>query len=274
LIHSAFYRFVRLRDPFQVAVRVRELAHALMGSIIVAGEGINGTVAGEVDAINSFEHALRTDAALDNAFAAMQFKRSDCTTSPFGRMKVHLKDRIVAFGEADEAVFGDRTTAVSPNEWRELIARDDVVVIDNRNSFEYRLGRFENAIDPKVSRFRDFQKYVESHADEWKRDGKSVAMYCTGGIRCERVAPWMQRLGLNVFELDGGILNFFQSMPDAECDWRGECFVFDNRIAIDTKLKQTETTIEAVYEAEPDGEWRIARAKRLSDAVSDVGEDA
>jgi UPF0176 protein len=273
LVHSAFYRFVRLRDPAQAAVRVRELAHALTGSIIVAAEGINGTVAGEVEVVNDFERALRTDAAFSDAFGEIQFKRSYCKTPPFGRMKVHLKDRIVAFGEPDAAVFDEHRTAVSPSEWRELIARDDVVVIDNRNSFEYRLGRFENAIDPNVSHFRDFENFVQSHADDWKRDGKTVAMYCTGGIRCERVAPWMQRLGLNVFELDGGILNYFQQMPDAERDWQGECFVFDNRVALDTKLKQTDTPIEAVYEAEPDGAWRIARAKRLRDAVGGDAED-
>ncbi len=273
LIHSAFYRFARLHDPAQVAVRVRELAHALTGSIIVASEGINGTVAGDTEAVNEFEKTLRTDPTFADAFREMQFKRSGCTTPPFGRMKVHLKDRIVAFGDPDASVFGERTTAVSPSQWRELIARDDVVVIDNRNSFEYRLGRFENAIDPKVSHFSDFANYVEAHADDWRREGKSVAMYCTGGIRCERVAPWMQRLGLKVFELDGGILNYFQQMSDAERDWQGECFVFDNRVAIDTKLNETETPIEAVYEAEPDGAWRIARAKRLREAVGDVEDE-
>jgi UPF0176 protein len=273
-IHSAFYQFVRIADVERFVVRIREIASELTGSIIVASEGINGTVAAEVQRVESFENALRSDAAFGGAFARIVFKRSECKTAAFGRMKVHLKDRIVAFGEADDAVFGERTTAVSPQVWRELIARDDVVVIDNRNSFEYRLGRFENAIDPGVSHFRDFQRYVESNADEWKRDGKAVAMYCTGGIRCERVAPWMQQLGLKVYELDGGVLNYFQQMPDAEREWRGECFVFDNRVALDTKLQQTTTSIEAVYEAEPDGAWRIARAKRLRDAVSDDGEDA
>jgi UPF0176 protein len=274
LVHSAFYRFVRLTHAERIAAHLREIATELTGSVIVAPEGINGTIAGEVQHVESFENAVRTDSAFANAFEHIVFKRSECTTPPFGRMKVHLKDRIVAFGDADDAMFSERTTAVSPNEWRELIARDDVVLIDNRNSFEHRLGRFENAINPNVSHFRDFQSYVESHADEWKRDGKSVAMYCTGGIRCERVAPWMQRLGLKVFELEGGILNFFQQIPDAERDWKGECFVFDNRVALDTKLKQTDTPIEAVYEAEPDGAWRIARAKRLREAVAEDSEDA
>lgn len=268
LVHTAFYRFVRLRDAALVAARVRELACSLKGSIIVATEGINGTVAGRVDAVDAFEQSLQSDAVLLDAFSGMAFKRSGCATPPFGRMKVHLKDRIVAFGDTDEAVFAARTTAVSPEAWRELIARDDVVVIDNRNSFEYRLGRFDSAINPDVSHFQDFQRYVETNADTWQREGKAVAMYCTGGIRCERVAPWMQRLGLKVYELDGGVLNYFQQIPDAQREWQGECFVFDNRIALDVRLEETKTTIESVYEAEPDGAWRIARARRLRDAVA------
>ncbi len=276
MLHSAFYRFVRLREPERVAARLRALAreHALTGSVIVAAEGINGTVAGTREAIDAFEHALQNDRLFEGAFAKLGFKRSECSTPPFGRMKVHVKDRIVAFGDADDAVFGERTTSVNPQAWRELIARDDVVVIDNRNSFEYRLGRFENAIDPKVSHFSDFEAFVQTNADGWKRAGKTVAMYCTGGIRCERVAPWMQRLGLKVVELDGGILNYFQQMPDAARDWKGECFVFDNRVALDTKLKQTSTRLEQVYEGETDGEWRIARAKRLRDSVTDDAEVA
>jgi UPF0176 protein len=269
VIHSAFYKFVRLADAAFVAVRVRELgeAHGLTGSIIVAREGINGAVAGASENVESFETKLVTDAQLDRAFEGIPFKHSSSEIAPFARLKVALKNEVVAFGAPDDAVFAPRSTAVSPAAWRELIARDDVVVIDNRNSFEFRLGRFENAIDPKVSHFRDFENFVTSHAETWKREGKTVAMYCTGGIRCERVAPWMQRLGLKVAELDGGILNYFAMMPDAERDWRGECFVFDNRIALDTKLQPTNTSLEQVYEGEADGEWRIARAKRLRDAV-------
>ncbi len=263
IVHSAFYRFVRIPDAAEIAHRVQRLCTKLTGSVTVAGEGINGAVAGLEQNVSEFESGLRSV----TGFAELSFKRSECKTPPFGRMKVQVKDRIVAFGDVDESVFGERTTAVSPDVWRELIGRDDVVVIDNRNSFEYRLGRFANAVDPKVSHFSDFSNYVESHVDEWKREGKTVAMYCTGGIRCERVAPWMKTKGLNVVELDGGILNYFATMKDAERDWQGECFVFDNRIALDTKLRETETTEEQVYEGEADGEWRIARARRLRDSV-------
>jgi UPF0176 protein len=141
------------------------------------------------------------------------------------------------------------------------------VVLDNRNRFEFRLGRFKGAIDPQVSHFRDFPRFVEAHVPAWRAEGKQVAMYCTGGIRCEKTSAWMQGLGLTVHELQGGILNYFAGLPDAARDWQGECFVFDNRIALDTRLQQTTTSAETVYAGEPDAAWRLARAKRLDAAV-------
>jgi len=260
-VHCAFYRFVTLDDADAVAARLRELTAGVLGSILVASEGINGTVAGPVAALDAFESALQDDPLFRGRFAGMAFKRSACTTAPFGRMKVHVKPEIVAVGVPAAPV--PESSSLSPAEWREFIARGDVVVLDNRNSFEYRLGRFKGAIDPQVANFRDFPKFVEAHAREWAGQGKRVAMYCTGGIRCEKTAGWMQGLGLEVYQLEGGILNYFQSMPDAAQDWQGECFVFDNRIALDTRLQETVTTLEDVYDGEPDGAWRIERARRL-----------
>ena len=263
----AFYRFVTLANPDAVAARLRELTRGLTGSILVAHEGINGVLAGSALALDAFERALAADAAFNGQFVGVIFKRSACKTAPFARMKVHCKKEIVAFGVDGVDPSFDHTRSLSPQAWRELIAQDDVVVIDNRNSFEYRLGRFKSAIDPKVPNFRDFPKYVQASAAQWKAQGKRIAMYCTGGIRCEKSGAWMRGLGLDVFQLEGGILNYFQSMPDAEKDWQGECFVFDNRIALDTQLQETETTLAQVYEGEPDGEWRMVRARRL-DAAS------
>ena len=136
------------------------------------------------------------------------------------------------------------------------------------NSFEYRLGRFRNAIDPEVENFRDFPEYVLAHLAEWKAAGKRVAMYCTGGIRCEKTSAWMRQFDIEVLQLQGGILNYFLQMPDAEKDWQGECFVFDNRIALDTRMQETQTTLEEVYEAEPDAEWRLRRARQLDGSGS------
>ena len=266
LWHIAFYRFATLPDPEAVAARLRELTLELTGSILVAQEGVNGVLAGPAAALDAFEQALMFDAAFDGQFNDTVFKRSACKTAPFARMKVHCKKEIVAFGVAGVSP-ASSVSSVSPQAWRELIAQHDVVVIDNRNSFEYRLGKFKSAIDPQVANFRDFPNYIEANAEAWKAQGKRVAMYCTGGIRCEKSSTWMRDQGLEVFQLQGGILNYFQSMPDAEKDWDGECFVFDNRIALNTKLQETDTTLEQVYDAEPDGQWRIARARRL-DAAS------
>lgn len=267
LFHIAFYHFATLDDPDAIAAHLRSLTKHLLGSILVAPEGINGVLAGSAAALDAFERALVCDAVFDSKFAGIVFKRSGCRTAPFGRIKVHRKNEIVALGIPDATVTGSRSreTHVSPDAWRTLIAREDVVVLDNRNSFEYRLGRFKGAVNPQVTHFRDFPGYVKSHAPQWKASGKKVAMYCTGGIRCEKTGDWMQELGLEVFQLDGGILNFFQAMPDAEKDWEGECFVFDNRIALDTRLEETDTTPEEVYKDEPDGEWRLQRARRLQE---------
>ncbi len=271
IFHSAFYKFVPLEEPDRIVADLRALAmtHNLLGSILVATEGINGMVAGAENDVDKFQAALLND----TRFAGMPFKRSPCKTAPFGRLKVYKKPEIVPLGI--EGVDARNTGIdVSPAEWRKLIAEDDVVLLDNRNSFEFRLGRFKNAIDPGVTNFRDFPNYVKEHAAEWKAEGKRVAMYCTGGIRCEKTSAWMRDLDMEVFQLQGGILNYFKEMPDAEKEWDGECFVFDNRVALDTSLKETATTVEDVYNGEPDGEWRLKRAKELDKDAQDGEEGA
>jgi UPF0176 protein len=269
MIHTAFYRFTPLADPGQVAVLLRELLSRpefadLKGSILLAGEGINGMLAGAPDLVERIEQALLHDPAFAGAFTGMAFKRSACTTPPFGRMKVQVKREIVPLGI--DGVDARRTGInVSPREWRELLKDPDLVLLDNRNSFEYRVGHFEGAIDPGVENFRDFPAYVRAHAQEWKAQGKRVAMYCTGGIRCEKTSAWMLDMDLPVYQLEGGILNYFQQMPDAQLDWRGECFVFDNRVAVDTHLQEAATTLDDVYG--DDDAWRLARARRLEDSA-------
>ncbi len=273
LLHIAFYKFVPIADVDAVATRLREVTQGLHGSILVAAEGINGMLASSAQELNVFENALQTDAAFkDNkgtdAFANIVFKRTECVTKPFARMKVHAKKEIVPLGisgvDAPGRMADIEKTNVSPQAWRELIQQDDVVLLDNRNSFEFRLGHFEGAIDPNVVNFRDFPEYVKAHAEQWKTENKKVAMYCTGGIRCEKSSVWMQDLGLDVYQLEGGILNYFKHIPDADKDWKGECFVFDNRVALDTHLHETDTTVDDVYENEPDGAWRLERALHLA----------
>ena len=269
LLHSAFYRFVAIADPVAAADALRVLAHDLTGSIVLAHEGINGTVAGAPEAVARFEAALQAPELLDSTLQGMPFKHSACTTPPFGRMKVSVKPEIVAPGLPDTAAVPDERDAshLSPAAWRELLARDDLVLLDNRNHFEVRLGRFRGAIDPQVHNFRDFVAWVQSHAPAWRAAGRPVAMYCTGGIRCDKTAPWLRELGLEVWQLDGGILNYFRQLPDAQRDWDGECFVFDNRVALDTGLRETATTPHQVFDpSHPDEAWRLQRALRLDDA--------
>ena len=267
LLHSAFYRFVPLADPSAAADALRALARELTGSIVVAHEGVNGTVAGTPAAVAAFEAALQE--ALDGTLRGMAFKHSACATPPFGRLKVGVKPEIVALGLPGTLPAPDERDAshLSPAAWRELLARDDVVLLDNRNHFEVRLGRFRGAVDPEVHNFRDFVAWVQAHAGEWRAARRPVAMYCTGGIRCDKTAPWLRDLGLEVYQLDGGILGYFQQLPDADRDWEGECFVFDNRVALDTRLRETATTAEQVFDpAHADEAWRLQRARRLDEA--------
>lgn len=305
LLHSAFYRFVHLADPEAAAGELRDLGRVLGlgGSVIVATEGVNGTVAGPAAQVEEFERRLRTGAVLHGALSGLIFKRSACTQPPFGRFKVSVKPEIVALGlpPADGAPLHalpdeQDPSHLSPAAWRELLARGDAVVLDNRNHFEFRLGHFRGAVDPGVHHFRDFVRFVEQHALAWRAQGRPVAMYCTGGIRCDKTAPWMRSLGLEVFQLEGGILNYLQHAQADDCAggaggavadvgdpvsdagaaatvasaaaWQGECFVFDRRIALDAHLRETGTTPEQVFDpAHPDEAWRLQRARRLDEAA-------
>ena len=268
LLHSAFYRFTVLPDPVAAANALRALALGLHGSITVASEGINGAVCGAPAAVQAFEAALRRSATLDGAFQGMHFKHSACVTAPFARLKVLVKPECVALG-----LPGDTTlpapdmhdaSHLSPLAWRELLGREDVVLLDNRNHFEYRLGHFHGAADPQVRHFRDLVAYVQDRAPAWRAARTPVAMYCTGGVRCDKTAPWLRSLGLEVLQLDGGILNYFAQLHDANREWRGECFVFDKRIALDSHLQETATTAEQVFNTQDPGEaWRLERARRL-----------
>lgn len=257
LLHSSFYRFTPMADPtgFAQWLRARGAALQLGGVVLVAEEGLSAAIAGEAADVQALETELQALPGL----AGLHCKHNVCERRPFSRFKVSVKREIVAFGVP--GVKGDATdTHVSPQRWRELLDDPGTVVLDNRNTFEFRLGRFRGAVDPGVAHFRDFPAYVAAHRDEWR--GKTVAMYCTGGIRCEKTAAWMQAQGLTVAQLDGGILNFLASFPDAARDWEGECYVFDKRIAIDAAGRETGTTAEQVFTLPADA-WRLARAKRL-----------
>jgi UPF0176 protein len=267
-LHSAFYRFTPVADPVAAAAALRALAAGLFGSITVATEGLNGAVSGAQGAVLRFEQALQAPDFLEGAFHGMAFKRSACVTPPFARLKVLVKPEIVALalpGGGDLPAPDERDAShLSPAAWRALLATGDAVLLDNRNHFEFRLGHFKGAVDPQVRHFRDLVDHVHQHVEAWRASGRPVAMYCTGGIRCDKTAPWLRSLGLQVLQLDGGILNYFATLPDAAADWQGECFVFDKRVALDSRLQETATTAEQVFDTNDPGEaWRLARALRL-----------
>jgi UPF0176 protein len=264
IYHIAFYRFVPLADAQGVVNIVRELAAALMGAVLIAPEGINGTLAGSAAQLDEFERALAADPRLAKLFSGMRFQRTKCLTAPFQRLKVHLKAEIVQIGVDD--VDPNALPAginVSPQDWDALIAREDVVLIDNRNHFEFELGRFSGALDPGVSRYQDFARFMSENLPLWQAQGKQIAMYCTGGIRCEKTSAWLATQKVSAFQLDGGILNYLRVKDGAASAWDGACFVFDNRMALDKNLCEQEFAPEAVYNT-PEDAWRLARAQRLA----------
>lgn len=232
---AAFYRFVSLPDyralrP-SISKRCEELG--LMGTILLAAEGINGTVAGpEYEVRRLFEWL-----AGDERFANLDYKESWCGRPPFYRMKVRLKKEIVSMGLEGIDPAARAGKYVTPEEWNALIRREDVRVIDTRNEYEVRLGRFEGAENPHTRSFRDFPKWAYAHLDP--ATDRHVAMYCTGGIRCEKATAYLIGMGFeNVYHLDGGILNYLERIDPGDSAWQGDCFVFDNRVTVDHDLAE------------------------------------
>lgn len=235
LWHDSFYRFVKIANPAALVSALTTLCDdaGVLGSILVAEEGINGMLAGTEAQLELIKHELEAD----GRFADMLYKRTPCSVMPFKRLKVKQKREIVPLGIDGVDATSQTGKNISPEDWPVLISQDDVVLLDNRNSFEVQLGHFRGALDPGVDNFREFAAFVEAHQQEWQ--DKRVAMYCTGGIRCEKASAWMLELGLDVYQLEGGILNYFARVPNAAEAFGGECFVFDERISLDTRLQET-----------------------------------
>ena len=232
---AAFYRFVALPDYRDIrdALQNRCEELGMLGSILLAEEGINGTISGLEDDVRRLFRELGED----ERFRDLHFKESWADEQPFHRMKVRLKKEIVSLGV--EGVDPNNAVGeyVSPEKWNDLISREDVRVIDTRNHYEYNLGTFSGAEDPDTVSFRDFPEWVEGHMDPEK--DQQVAMFCTGGIRCEKATSYLLGLGFkNVYHLDGGILNYLEAVPRDESLWQGDCFVFDNRVTVDHDLQE------------------------------------
>jgi UPF0176 protein len=232
---AAFYKFVTIDEPSESQEQLRGLCErlAIKGTILVASEGVNGTVSGSEDAVAALCAAFADDAR----FADMQFKFSMSPEHPFQRLKIKIKPEIVTFGAPHAAPAIRTGTLVEPEHWNALISDPDVVVIDTRNDYEVAVGTFEGARDPKTASFSAFAAYArQTLAEDRKR---RIAMFCTGGIRCEKASAFLLAEGFEeVYQLKGGILNYLEKVSPEDSLWRGECFVFDERVALAHGVQQ------------------------------------
>ena len=232
---AALYRFVTLDDYRELREPLLDecVAAGVKGTLLLAAEGINGTIAGSRDGIDRVLAWLRSEPRL----AALEHKESLDDEMPFYRMKVKLKREIVTMGIAGidpNRVVG---TYVAPRDWNTLVNDSEVVLIDTRNRYEVDIGTFRGAIDPATTSFREFPRYVRENLDPARH--RKVAMFCTGGIRCEKASAFMLQEGFEeVYHLQGGILKYLEEVPEAESTWEGECFVFDNRVAVNHRLEK------------------------------------
>ncbi|MEA5583181.1 rhodanese-related sulfurtransferase [Nodularia harveyana UHCC-0300] len=226
---ATLYKFVSLPDFAEKQEPLLSYCQSqgVKGTILLAAEGINGTIAGSRVAIDSVLAFLRADPPL----ADLEHKESYTETQPFERMKVRLKAEIVTMGLPEVDPNQQVGTYVTPEEWNDLICDPEVIVIDTRNDYEVNIGTFKTAQNPQTKSFREFPEYVSHNLDP--NQHKKVALFCTGGIRCEKASSFMLSQGFaEVYHLKGGILKYLESVPTEESLWEGECFVFDERVAV------------------------------------------
>ena len=233
---ASFYRFLDLSDPQEFKNALQSICdeQGLLGTVLVANEGFNGSITGDESAnghvFEWIEETLELDSPVEARWNAV-------SEPPFRRMRVKLKKEIVTLGRPDILPHKQTGTYVSGEKWNELISNPDVVVIDTRNSYEFEVGTFPRAIDPKTDSFREFPEFAQKLAETSK--DRPLAMFCTGGIRCEKATALMLELGFEeVYHLQGGILKYLEEMPTQENQWDGECFVFDTRVAVDRDLAE------------------------------------
>ncbi|MEQ5835231.1 rhodanese-related sulfurtransferase [Marinobacter sp. NFXS9] len=235
VIVCALYKFTaledyeRLRDPLLTLLNT----HDVRGTLLLAREGINGTIAGSRAGIDAVKDWL----AEDNRFDGVDFKESFVDIQPFKRTKVKLKKEIVTMGVEDVDPRRTVGTYVDPKEWNALISDPEVVLVDTRNQYEVEVGTFRNAVNPATDTFREFPEYVAQNLDPQKH--RKVAMFCTGGIRCEKSTAFLKEQGFDeVYHLKGGILKYLEDVPEEDSLWEGECFVFDDRVTVNHKLER------------------------------------
>ena len=237
---AALYRFQRLAEPEALRRPLLDFcaARGIRGTLLLAREGINGTVAGGAEAIDALVANLEGDLGI----RGLEIKYSRSEAMPFHRLKVRLKREIVTMGVDDIDPLADVGAYVEPRDWNRLIEDPDTIVIDTRNDYETAIGTFERAIDPETKSFRAFPDWVERNAN--LLEGRRVAMFCTGGIRCEKATAYLKARGFDdVHHLRGGILRYLEEVPHEESRWTGECFVFDERVSVGHGLVEGEAEL-------------------------------
>ncbi len=231
----ALYQFVRLDDFEKFRTPLRELMATLgvKGTILLALEGLNGTISGSQASIDKVLQFLQDDGRFDK----LEIKFSYSENTPFKRLKVKLKKEIVTLGVSNIDPLASVGTYVAPQDWNALISDPNVVLIDTRNNYEYEIGSFKGAINPSTETFREFPTYTKNNLEQYR--GKKVAMFCTGGIRCEKSTAYLKSQGFDtVYHLQGGILKYLEEVDEDQSLWEGECFVFDDRVAVKHNLVQ------------------------------------
>ncbi|MBR1090648.1 rhodanese-related sulfurtransferase [Bradyrhizobium manausense] len=235
----AFYQFAALPDYRGLREPLRAFCDglSLKGSVLLAEEGINGTIAGAAEAVDAFTQELAHGAMFAGRLNNLELKFSTAEAMPFGRLKVRLKKEIVTLGDAAADPTRQVGTYVDATEWNDLIASPDMLVIDTRNAFEVAMGTFEGAVDPEIRSFGQFKDFAAQKLDPAKH--RRIAMFCTGGIRCEKASAHLLARGFaEVYHLKGGILKYLEEVPEAHSRWRGACFVFDERVALGHGLQE------------------------------------
>jgi UPF0176 protein len=230
----ALYNFTRLDDFEEIQGPLKIFLESLniRGTLLLAKEGVNGTIAGDNDSIMKSLDYLQKDERL----VGLEYKFSYSEKPPFKRLKVKLKKEIVTLGVSDIDPIFSSGTYVKPADWNELINDPDVVLIDTRNNYEFEIGSFKGSINPNTETFREFPAYTKNNLEKYR--DKKIAMFCTGGIRCEKSTAYLKSKGFeNVFHLQGGILKYLEEVKEDESLWEGECFVFDDRVAVKHNLE-------------------------------------
>jgi UPF0176 protein len=242
---AAFYQFASFPDFRELRQPLGALCARLKlkGSVLLAHEGINGTLAGDADSIAAFIAELGHNELFNGRLNSLELKFSSAEAMPFGRLKVRLKKEIVTLGDSKADPTRQVGIYVEPAEWNALIASPDTLVLDTRNAFEVAMGTFEGAVDPGIASFRQFKEFAAQNLDPAKH--RKIAMFCTGGIRCEKASSHLLARGFSeVYHLKGGILKYLDEVPEAESRWHGECFVFDGRVALAHGLRAKECTAD------------------------------